>query len=91
MKFEYVEFFIDRFDNDFVQLEFLRYQVELLPECVLSCEHADVAWHHISQLRYNNSKHKFKELAAVVKGILVIPHSTADSEILFSCVRKNRT
>ena len=71
-------------------MEFLRNQVELLPECVLSCERADVAWHHISQLRYSNGKHKFKELAAVVKGILVIPHSNADSERVFSCVRKNR-
>ena len=85
MKFESVEFFIDRFpalktNKDVVQLEFLRYQVELLPVCVLSCERADVAWHH-----------KFKELGAVVKGILVIPHSNADSERVFSCMRKNKT
>ena len=94
VKFEYDEFFIDRFpalkaDKDVVQLEFLRYQVELLPECELSSEREDVAWRHISQLRYSNGKHK--ELGAIVKGILVIPHSNADSERVFSCVRKNRT
>ena len=33
----------------------------------------------------------FKNLAAVMKGILTIPHSSAHCECVFSCVRKNRT
>ena len=96
MSFESVEFFMDRFpalkaDKDEVQLEFLRYQVEPLPDNVLSCERADVAWHLISQLRYGDGKPKFLKLATVILGVLVIPHSNASSERVFSCVRKNRT
>ena len=96
MNFESVLFFMDRFpalnaDSDAVQLEFLRFQVESLPDNVLLCERADVAWHLISQLRYGDGKPKFLKLASVIMGILVIPHSNASSERVFSCVRKNRT
>ena len=84
---------MDRFpalnaDSDAVQLEF---QVESLPDSVLSCERADVNWHLIRQLRHDDGKPQFGKLAAVIMGILVIPHSNASSERVFSCVRKNRT
>ena len=38
-----------------------------------------------------DGKPKFSELANLKLGVLVIPHSNADSERIFSQVRKNRT
>lgn len=89
--FESVEFFLKNFQAlkavnfDAVHLQFLLYQVEALSETVVmrTCR--------CSQLKDGEGRPKFGQLAKVMLGILVIPHSNADSERVFSCVRKNRT
>jgi len=96
-RFESVEFLLKKFpvlkpvDYDALQLQFLLYQIEALPEPILTCTRPDEAWHMLSNLKDGEGRPKFDQLAQLMKGILVIPHSNADSERVFSCVRKNRT
>ena len=51
----------------------------------------DVIWHFLSSLKYSDSCFRFSRLANVAKLILVLPHSNAQEERVFSMVRKNKT
>ena len=51
----------------------------------------DEVWSMIGEVRDESGQQPFKNLAKVMKGILVIPHSSAHCERVFSTVRKNRT
>ena len=94
-KFTSVKYFIQRFpcilpancNIDVVEMQFLRYQVEPLPKDVSETKRIDTAWHTLSQLKGAD----MNLLCRLMLGILVIPHSNADSERIFSCVRKNST
>ena len=51
----------------------------------------DVLWHHIFTMKViGSTKLKFDKLKEVVKSVLVIPHSNALEERIFSMVRKNK-
>ena len=52
---------------------------------------ADLLWHRLEHLRDVNGKLKFGLLANVAKLVLILPHSNADEERVFSMVRKNKT
>ncbi len=45
----------------------------------------------MSKLRESNLQMRFDVLSVVMKTVLVIPHSNADCERIFSIVRKNHT
>eukprot|EP00745_Piridium_sociabile_P042334 TRINITY_DN85106_c0_g1_i3.p1 TRINITY_DN85106_c0_g1~~TRINITY_DN85106_c0_g1_i3.p1 ORF type:complete len:128 (-),score=33.28 TRINITY_DN85106_c0_g1_i3:78-461(-) len=47
----------------------------------------DQTWSNIG----SDSDLEMEELSLVMRGILVIPHSSAPCERIFSCVRKNKT
>lgn len=51
----------------------------------------DVIWHFLSSMRYADNSLKFQRLANIAKLVLVIPHSNAQEERVFSMVRKNKT
>ena len=51
----------------------------------------DILWHGLEKLMDVNGKSVFALLAKVAKLVLVLPHSTADEERIFSLVRKNKT
>ena len=52
----------------------------------------DVLWYHIAQLKVpETSLCRFKYLPLLAEIVLVIPHSNAGQERLFSVVRKNKT
>jgi hypothetical protein len=106
-KFESVEYFIERFpcllqnqnhestviSKDVLELEFLKFQIDMkIPESIVKAERVDLAWHMISQLKDNTTgQYMYPGLSKVALGVLVLPHSNADSERVFSIVRKNRT
>lgn len=98
-KFKDVLYFVEWFPCllpestiDELEMQFLHYQVDSLPATVLEAERLDVAWHLLGQLKECRSDMpKYHHLAKVMLGILVIPHSNADSERIFSSVRKNQT
>jgi len=77
-------------DIDKLRQQFVLYHCDTsLPNSVLSAERADVQWHLMGQIRDTHNKPKYDLLALVM--ILVIPHSNADSERIFSQVRLNQT
>jgi hypothetical protein len=103
-KFSSVEYFMDKFsvlhtcisdDNnncrDQIEIQFSHYQIEKLSADIIEEDRIDKSWSMISQIKGFDGKPNFSELANLMLGILVIPHSNADSERIFSQVRKNRT
>lgn len=51
----------------------------------------DIVWHHISTLKAPDSRLRFSRLSKVAMLVLIIPHSNAEEERVFSMVRKNKT
>ena len=52
---------------------------------------ADILWHELQKVEDVNGKEKFGLMAKVAKLVLILPHSNADEERVFSIVRKNKT
>jgi hypothetical protein len=98
--FRQIKFFTDRFKCimpnsctlDGLEQEFLRYQVDNFPDTITKSDRIDTAWHNISQVRDPaTGQAKYASLSTVMKGILVIFHSNADCERIFSLLTKNKT
>ena len=51
----------------------------------------DMIWHYLSNLKAVDGKNRFSRISRVAKLVLVIPHSNAEEERIFSMVRKNKT
>ena len=51
----------------------------------------DVIWHYLSTVKAPDNSLCFNQLCQVAKLVLVIPHSNATEERVFSMVRKNKT
>ena len=51
----------------------------------------DILWHHISTLKSLDGRARFSRLSKLAMLVLVIPHSNAEEERIFSMVRKNKT
>lgn len=97
VSFSSVMFFTDRFcdsisynDLDAVEMEFSKYQIDPLSDDILSCN-ADVAWSKILEIKDPNGSIKYQFLPKIMLTILLIPHSNAASERVFSIVRHNLT
>lgn len=97
--FESLEYFINRFScllpdrslETQLEQEFALYQVEELTPEILNMDRVDAQWHEIGKLTSSLGKPTYGLLAGVMMGILVIPHSNAGCERVFSTVRKNQT
>ena len=102
--FASVQYFVDRFpcildtssapdSDDKLELEFANYQIETfsaIPD-LFEASRIDRQWDTISHLKDTNGAVKYPLLSKVMKAILVIPHSNAHCERVFSIVRKNKT
>ena len=51
----------------------------------------DIIWNFLSDKKLPDGSLCFKRLSSISKLILVLPHSNAEEERLFSIVRKNKT
>jgi hypothetical protein len=51
----------------------------------------DVIWGYLSSLKLSSGCCKFGKLSKVAKTVLILPHSNAGEERVFSLVRKNKT
>ena len=92
---------LTRLGEEFVQYQLLK--AENIPKevwdaaCVSSNEddekfyRMDVLWQHLSQMKGGDGRFTFLRLAKVAKLVLLIPHSNAAEERVFSIVRKNKT
>lgn len=79
----------DETQSDAIETQFFRYQIENFNEEITNCNRIDLAWHKISQMKGTNGELKYDVLSKFIKMILVIPHSNAEDERIFSIVRKN--
>lgn len=57
----------------------------------ISYHRNDILWHHLSMLKSTDGRPMFPRLSKIAKVVLIIPHSNADEERVFSLVRKNKT
>jgi hAT family C-terminal dimerisation region len=105
--FRSVKYFADRFQwlfsneqdqttesrlLDELQSEFLTYQVDTLPDSVVSADRIDIAWHQLSNVKdVSTGRAKYPLLTTLMKAVLTMYHSNADCERFFSSVRKNKT
>ncbi|CAC5360737.1 unnamed protein product [Mytilus coruscus] len=101
-EFSSVDFFLKRFmllsnlfaeknSKDDLEMEFIEYQVDKLPEEILSEERLDVLWHLLSQIKdVTTGKSKYGNLASFMLAIIVIFHSNVECERTFSLVTKNK-
>lgn len=90
---------------ELLQEEFIRYQLQRdadIPDEVWEeakvnededvYNRVDVLWSHLCKMqKIGSSQPMFLRLAQVAKVVLVIPHSNASEERIFSMVRKNKT
>ena len=51
----------------------------------------DLIWHHLSTMKAPDGTHRFNRLCLIAKLVMVIPHSDAQEESVFSMIRKNKT
>jgi len=51
----------------------------------------DVIWHYLANLKAVDGSYRFGRISKVAKLLLIIPHSNAEEERIFSMVRKNKT
>ena len=51
----------------------------------------DVIWGYLSSLKLGNGRHNFSGIKDVAKTVLILPHSNASEERVFSLIRKNKT
>lgn len=51
----------------------------------------DVLWQYLSTLKSSDGRDLFRRLSMIAKLVLVIPHSNATEERVFSMVKKNKT
>lgn len=97
VKFSSLRFFISHFPSilpeevtvDQMEDELRMYQTSSFEDSILS-KRADEAWVDIGHLK-RGGQEIFSNLSAVMLGILVIFHSNADCERIFSLVTKNKT
>ena len=76
--------------QDQLQRKFLAYQVDdELP--AHTSDDLDHFWHTMSQKVDMNGQLLYPKLSALMKTLLVLPHSNADSERVFSMVRQIKT
>ncbi|CAC5412778.1 unnamed protein product [Mytilus coruscus] len=84
--------FAEKNSKDDLEMEFIEYQVDKLPEEILSEERLDVQWHLLSQIKdVTTGKSKYGNLVSFMLAILVIFHSNVECEWTFSLVTKNKT
>ena len=53
--------------------------------------HMDVIWCYLSMLKGSDGRPTFSRLSKIAKLVLVLPHSNAGEERVFSIIRKNET
>lgn len=88
--------------EEFVDFQLLRHanippavweQALVVHACPGSVAHhrVDVIWHYMSTMKAPDHSLRFIRHSQVAKLVMVIPHSNAQEERIFSIIRKNKT
>lgn len=95
-----VRYFLSRFKcltekfaekEDEIEMEFLTFQVDVIPDTILQEERMDKAWTELGLIRNASGGLKYGQLAQIMLAILTIFHSNVECERIFSLVTKNKT
>ena len=78
-------------DEDRLQREFLKFQNDPLSPEILEASRIDKAWALISDITDCEDQPKYPLLSGAALGLLVVPHSNASCERIFSLVRTCKT
>jgi hypothetical protein len=96
--FSSVTYFTDRFPAlkpsctmDELEEQFSNLQIEVLNPSIHEVEHADEQWAKVGDIKNAAGQSKYKDLVKVAHSVMLIPHSNACCERVFSNVRKIRT
>ena len=78
-------------DKPSLQEEFMNFGTSPLPPKVTAITEVAKYWHTISQIKdCSETEYRHSTLAKFAKAVLVIPHSNADTERLFSHIGLNK-
>lgn len=99
VKFSFVRFWLSKFEVlrrevnvEKLENEFSHYQVDSsLKDINTDEKRIDSVWAEIGALKNSDGALKYPNLSKFMKGLLVLPHSNADAERVFSLIRKNKT
>lgn len=75
-------------EKELLDAEFAVYQFQEINETFPSM---DIAWQNIASIENAEGKPKYIALPKLMLSLLMIPHSNAPTERIFSIVRKNQT
>ena len=76
---------------DELEKEFMSFQLQEFPEEISTCQRADKQWHLIGNMKNPSMNEKYPHLSTLMKSVLVVFHSNADCERIFSYVTKTKT
>ena len=76
---------------DNLEAEFLRYQMAVLPEDIISLEIPDSQWSKFSKLKDNEGKQLYGSLSNFKCKLLVLPCRNATCECIFSVIIRKKT
>ncbi len=98
MSFKSVKYFLNRFkalapscSMDELEEQFGCLQIEELDATILQLDRADQQWIQVGQIKKSSGQRKYPDLVKLATAVLLIPHSNACCERVFSSVRKIRT
>ena len=96
--FQSIKYFVERFPSvkpdcsmDTLEEQFILLQVEALPNAIHQENNVAQQWAIIGSIKDATGHPKFKHIVHIAQRILLIPHSNAGCERVFSAVRKIRT
>ena len=96
--FSSIKFFLGRFSVlkpscsvDVLEEQFSMLQSEQLDSAILAMDSADEQWNCVALIKDSTGHAKYADLAQLAQKVLLIPHSNAACERVFSAVRKIRT
>uniref|UniRef100_H3AIW8 HAT C-terminal dimerisation domain-containing protein n=1 Tax=Latimeria chalumnae TaxID=7897 RepID=H3AIW8_LATCH len=96
--FDSLVYFVERFptlkaklDDKMDQLYDQWTAYKLLPDSVVENGRIDKIWSQLGRKKQEDGARKFDFLFKIAKRILVLPHSNAEEERIFSTMRKNKT
>ena len=78
---------MDKLEEQFSELQV----EEEIGEHITKLERADEQWSKVNELTDATGQKKYGDLVKLAQGVLLIPHSNASCERVFSNVRKIRT
>lgn len=76
---------------DEVQKQFTSLQLEDLSAVLSKQDRIDAVWSHIGSMKNSDTSFKYDKISKVMLAVLLVPHSNAECERIFSVVKKNKT